>query len=506
MKTLLDKLYQHALKQPDVSAVISGGEWLDYAQLWRDVETAARNLEQLQVRSLGLYLDNGIEWIVTDLAALRAGIQVVPLPWFFSDQQLRHAIRSGQVDHVVGAHNLPSGLGGHGKPTAFCRDSQIYPVGNPASNQKPAKDGKLSFTSGSTGHPRGIELPAALIEQTCIALTQVIPHERIRVHLGMLPYATLLENIAGIYLPLMLGRTVQAEPAAAIGLTPDLSLDPQILARTFTRARPNSLILTPQLLELLCILGEQAAIDTSTLAYVAVGGAHVSPSLIDRAHAVGIPAYQGYGLTEFASVATLNTPQHHRAGSTGKPLPGVEVSLGKDDEIRLSRTIQVVEGGDTRRRKITVETGDYGTLDNDGFVFVHGRQSNLIILANGRNVSPEWVESELNSSSQVAQSYVFSADGRKLSALIFTPAQDDSIIDAEVHRINRGLPAYAQIDLWHRLDQPFSRANRTLTANGRLRRQQIQQLLPRLTNHGNTSRPPLSADSFLFQFKEPKVC
>jgi long-subunit acyl-CoA synthetase (AMP-forming) len=130
-----------------------------------------------------------------------------------------------------------------------------------------------------------------------------------------------------------------------------------------------------------------------------------------------------------------------------------------------------------------VQTGDFGSIDSDGFIYVQGRKSNLIILSSGRNVSPEWVETELNSSPLIMQSYVFSETGSELSALLVTagPGVGNSAVDAEVERINLGLPAYAQIKHSHLLPHPFSRDNQMLTANGRLRRLQIKQQLPALS-------------------------
>jgi len=254
------------------------------------------------------------------------------------------------------------------------------------------------------------------------------------------------------------------------------------LQQTFNQIQPNSLIVTPQLLELFCLLVENDAIDPACLVFVAVGGAHVGESLMRRTRSLGIPAYEGYGLTEFGSVAILNTPQHNRIGSVGKPLPGVKVELAADGEICLSTALWQSDTEIQRPQKITVKTGDFGSIDRDGFVYVHGRKSNLIVLSSGRNVSPEWVETELNSSLLISQSYVFGENRSELSALLVTagPGVANSALDAEIECINLRLPAYAQIKHWHRLWYPFSRDNQMLTVNGRLRRLQIELLLPTL--------------------------
>ena len=255
------------------------------------------------------------------------------------------------------------------------------------------------------------------------------------------------------------------------------------------------------MLELLCRLAEAGAIDPDCLAFVAVGGARVGEKLVTRAHAAGIPAYEGYGLTEFGSVAILNRPRCERIGSVGKPLPGIDVSLADDGEICLATELPGSAGEPPRRHR--VGSGDYGAIDEDGFVYVHGRKSSLIVLANGRNVSPEWVETELNASPSILQSFVFAGPGAGLCALLFAAggvARD--AIDAEVARVNRELPPYARIREWHRLPRPFSTNNQMLTANGRLRRAQIGRRLPELLAASRTQAPASAGSSAHFAFQE----
>ena len=507
MSLVLEQIALHARQTPHAIAVRSGAASIDYERLLADLECIAHRLEQNRVGTLGVYLDNGIEWIVVDLAAIAAGVRLVPLPWFFSDEQLRHAVDSGGVDHIVASDGLPAGIAAAGRAGKLYREARLQPVLSLSGAAAGATHGgKISYTSGTTGRPRGVVLEQAFIERNATAIAEAIPHRALGAHLGILPYSTLLENIAGVYLPLMLGKTVHAEPAECIGLSPSLGIDPQRLQREFNRVQPSSLILTPQLLELFCRLAESHAIEPNCLGFVAVGGARVAEALLSRARAVGIPAYEGYGLTEFGSVATLNTPQRDRIGSVGQALPGVTVSLAGDGEICLETRFDDTDGGG--QRTVRVSTGDYGRIDDDGFVYVHGRKSNLIVLPNGRNVSPEWVEAELDASLLIAQSYVFAADDSSLSALLM-PADASLVnheLDDEIERINHGLPPYARIRTWLRLTQPFSTRNRMLTANGRLRRAQIHAQLPALLVTSRTLQPALTGVSSNFDLQEINPC
>jgi long-subunit acyl-CoA synthetase (AMP-forming) len=505
MNGLVEKIGCQATYNPAAIAVRSRDRQLSYAELMDAVQQSKAQLRGLGIGSLGLYLDNGIDWIVYDLAALAAGIRVVPLPWFFSEAQIAHAIADAELDGILFDRALPAGVTGCGVILQGYGDSRLQRIAPRCelSSCMTRVSAKVSYTSGSTGTPSGVALEAGFIGETAESLCRAIADLDIESHLSILPYATLLENIAGVYVPLLLGRCVYAEPSADIGLSASLGLEPLKLQASFNRVRPDSLILTPQLLDVLCLLAEAAAINPDCLRFVAVGGARVAPALLRRARGLGIPAYEGYGLTEFASVATLNTPQNDRVGSVGKPLPGVKVSIVEDGEICLESSFDSTVS--EQRQRIRIRSGDYGCIDNDGFVYVHGRKSNLIVLASGRNVSPEWIESELNVSALISQSYVFSECGQRLSALLATTA-NDAEIESEISRINDTLPAYARVSDWYRLATPFSRQQQTLTANGRLRRSQIMRQLPELLAFRQAEAPLSRGREASFSLQETNPC
>lgn len=126
---------------------------------------------------------------------------------------------------------------------------------------------------------------------------------------------------------------------------------------------------------------------------------------------LGVPILQGYGLTETSPVISVNTPSANRAGSVGRPLPGVEVRIATRrtnavaGEI-LTRGPHVMKGY-YRREDLTrtvidarrwFHTGDLGYLDGEGFLHVTGRLKNLIVLGGGKKVQPEEVEAVLSRS------------------------------------------------------------------------------------------------------------
>jgi long-subunit acyl-CoA synthetase (AMP-forming) len=237
--------------------------------------------------------------------------------------------------------------------------------------------------------------------------------------------------------------------------------------------QPESLILVPELLQLLVMAAERGWTVPDSLRFIAVGGASVSPSLLARADAVGLPVYEGYGLSECASVVCLNTPEARRRGSVGKPLPHVRLRLTAAGEIVIAGPTMLGYLGDAAR-EVPDEwhTGDLGEIDSDGFVYVRGRARNVFITSYGRNVAPEWVEREI--AQRLPQRPVLvHGEAQPFPVALVSGVQDESeaaVIERVIAEANATLPDYARIRRWARVPEPFSYANGMLTSNGRLRR------------------------------------
>jgi long-subunit acyl-CoA synthetase (AMP-forming) len=253
------------------------------------------------------------------------------------------------------------------------------------------------------------------------------------------------------------------------------ALDPQRVLRILATSQPESIVLVPELLRLLIRAAQGGHSLPRTLKFIAVGGAAVSRSLLDEASDLGLPVYEGYGLSECASVVCLNTPEHRRPGSVGRPLPHVRVGVDEQGQIIVSGAVMSGYLGDAPQHGLnTVATGDLGEIDADGYVYVRGRTRNIFITSFGRNVSPEWVESELAHEPAIRHAIAFGEAQPAVSALL-SPARPDIPADAlqsAVERANSRLPAHAQIRSWVRMPDAPSFANGLLTANGRIRREQ----------------------------------
>lgn len=454
MKTLWQHLKQHALTQPRRTALIDADQRLDYGDLLAQIQRRSRAISRSRGKVMALALPNSVEWVLWDLAALHAGICCVPLPAFFSKEQLSHVIADAAVDTMLDEHGLRA----------------IAPV-NPDCDPGLCK---ITYTSGSTGSPKGVCLTHEGIEQLNQALLEVLGTSFARHHLSVLPLSVLLENVAGLYPALMAASTIHLYDSAA------LMSDPAKLRGALADTRASTAILVPELLRALLACRQDEQHNLTALQFVAVGGARVTSALVSHAHEQGLPVYSGYGLSECGSVVSLNTPEHNRADSAGRVLPHLNANV-IDGEIVVANPVargylgQVPFSG--------LYTGDCGEIDEDGYLYIGGRRDNLIVTSWGRNVNPEWVEAKLLDRPGVVQAIVCGEAERSLSALIVaSPQASTDAIAQAIRKTNLELPHYARVHRWRRVD-PFTRANGQLTGNGRPVRAHIQKIYSLTEQH-----------------------
>ncbi|PAU54668.1 long-chain acyl-CoA synthetase [Pseudomonas sp. PIC25] len=466
MQPAIDRLWAALAAHGERVALRQGALSLSYVALRREAEERAGQLEALCVRRVALALDNGPEWALWDLALLRAGKVCVPLPGFFSSGQRRHVLDSAGIDTLIGAADETARALGFEErlPGLWQRDpGEVTAL--------PAGTRKITYTSGTTGQPKGVCLDAEVQLRVAESLWQSSRSREVERHLCILPLAVLLENIAGIYVPLLAGAEIDLPSLADVGIKGGSGLDLPCFLTTLAQSRPHSLILLPQLLLALVTAAERGMPLPDSLRFVAVGGGRVAEQLLQRADALGLPVFEGYGLSECASVVCLNTPEARRIGTVGKPLPHLEVRLSEDGEVLVRGARLLGYLGEPAPQDEWLATGDLGHFD-EGFLVLHGRRKHQFITAYGRNVNPEWVEAELVQQLPIAQAWLHGeALAENIAVLVprFPTCSDDELA-AAVAKVNRVLPDYARVHRWLRAEQPFNEANGLATANGRLRR------------------------------------
>ncbi|HEY2205794.1 MAG TPA: long-chain fatty acid--CoA ligase [Pseudonocardia sp.] len=155
------------------------------------------------------------------------------------------------------------------------------------------------------------------------------------------------------------------------------------------------------------------------------GGAPLGERLGHFFRGIGLPIYEGYGLTETSGGATVNTPEHQRIGTVGRPLAGSRVRISDEGEILLGGDL--VFRGYWNNPDATAETmsegwfhtGDLGELDDDGYLRITGRKKELIVTAGGKNVAPAVLEDRLRAHPLISQCMVV-GDGQPFIAALIT--------------------------------------------------------------------------------------
>lgn len=446
-----------------------------YAQMMQAARALADQLSRLGVKRVGLCGDNSVAWVLADLACLLADVVCVPVPVFFSKSQTSHLIERAGLDGLLSVQADTAGQHlGHG---VWFRSLPVSAAGA----WMPQQTAKITFTSGSTGTPKGVCLSVGQMAATTLALKERLAGVEPERHLCILPMATLLENIAGIYLPLLMGGTVMVAPLQTLGMTGSSGLDLGRLVEGINRISPHSLILVPELAMALVTAAEQGQLKNTSFRFLAVGGGRVSSELLVRGRAAGLPLYEGYGLSECSSVVALNVPGAECEGSVGEPLSHVEVRVDERARILVRGNTHLGYLGDKPEVDEWLDTGDLGALDPAGYLSVSGRAKNLLITSFGRNISPEWLESELIQAVGACQAVVFGDGDPHLSALLVVQdGRSPEQLRSSLSRLNAGLPDYARLEAVYIRRQLLTQAQGHITANGRPVRHQLQADLPTL--------------------------
>lgn len=442
---------------PKSLAIIDGEISLTYEKLFWEIANAVSLIKNYG--NIGLMAKNSAAWVIIDLAAVAAGVTLIPIPYFFSDEQIRHVISDSKINTIL--TDEPEKFSGNQAEDFLVGEKLISKISLCSPNVlEKTNVAKITYTSGTTGSPKGVCLTQTAIETVADSLLKTLGANISKRHLALLPFGVLLENIAGIYTTLLAGATL---------FISNTSYEPQNLSEIISHSKAQSCILVPELLKIFLYL----PCDFSQFSYVAVGGASVSKDLLLEAEKRKLPVFQGYGLSECASVVSINTPKNNRVGSVGKLLPHIKLNIADDGEIIILQPLFLGYLGSEKNLVHPFPTGDIGHLDSDGYLYISGRKKNIFITSFGRNISPEWLESELLGKSEILQAAVFGEARPFPTAIIFTKNPNAAAL--QIKELNQILPEYAEIKSYIFAPEPFSTKNGQLTGNGKLRRQTIFQ-------------------------------
>lgn len=427
----------------------------------------------------------------------------------------------------------------------------------------------IVYTSGTTGAPKGVVLTHANIVFNARALTDRYGICSDDSTVSYLPLSHMFERTCGYYTFLFAGATITyADQMTTVGKDvaaahPTVLLAvPRVLEKAHAAARwkieghskrKQALVrnairglneranrryrgerVSPWL-ALKCALYDRLVAKKfrdaagGRLRIIVSGGASLDKRIAKILFVVGFNVLEGYGMTEASPVIACSPVDGIRIGTVGTPLDGVEVKIGKSDEI-LVRGPGVMRGYLGRPEETAealdsdgwLHSGDQGKLDVDGYLSITGRLKDLIVTSYGKNISPRPIEEKITRSKYVAQVMVC-GDNRKYLVALVVPerevieqyARDNDIafedyaallgtdgirelISGEIDRVNKTSPSYEQVRGFEVLSEAFTLENGMLTPTLKPRRGRIsmihEELIERLYEHLD-ARPVAGGDS-----------
>lgn len=316
----------------------------------------------------------------------------------------------------------------------------------------------ILFTSGTTGRSKGVMLSqqSLMDNATCMDMGEPVG----TVSLSVLPIHHAYCFTCDILACLCAGATICFNDSI------------MRLVKNLNIFNPDIILLVPMIMQTISYqLSELSSqhpevpkamlakkIFGTSLHTIYSGGAYLNPALIDEFAQYGIDVIQGYGMTEFSPRIAANVRGYIKKESVGVVIPGCEAKI-EDGEILVkgkSRMIGYYKDDVETAKALCGEwlrTGDLGYIDEDSFLFITGRKKNLIILANGENVSPEELENKYNGWLVAKELMVYSEDGKIIAEMF--PNNDfvklkgitniDEVFAEKTEEINAELPLYKRI-------------------------------------------------------------
>lgn len=454
MDTLIGLLSEAAAKFPDSTALEGEVEGRGRVSLTRRgllgrASALARALMEAGAKPgdmVALLAPNQPEWAVGYFGVLLAGGVFVPLDVNLKDGELANVLSRARPVCLLtdsgGEERARALAKGASAPCGVLRfdgerEAGPAPAELPGAGRGADDLALISFSSGTTGAPKGVMLTHGNIASNVRAVLGTFEAGEGDVFLSILPLHHMFESTGGLLIPLMSGAGVRYLA----------SLNPRLIADAMRGEGVTICLMVPALARLihkrvfsgveslagakrvafrllfalsgLCLsmgwrvggrlfpqvrksLGEN-------LRYFVSGGAALDAGVARDLLALGIEVIQGYGLTETSPITHANPPgARNRIGTVGPPIPGVEARVEPVEGADAGEGEVLIRGPNVMRGyfenpELTAEvlregwfrTGDVGRVDAAGYLTICGRSKNVIVSESGRNVYPEEVEEHL---------------------------------------------------------------------------------------------------------------
>jgi long-chain acyl-CoA synthetase len=496
---------------------------------------------------IGLYMKNCPEWVIVDMAAYRVGAIVVPIYPTLSETDVHYIINDSEMSVIVidseeryqiasTAQNSNQSLTNQSLTTVVsvsklnhkadnvCSFSEIYAqnlTGKQASVQQ-SDPASIVYTSGTTGQQKGVILTHGNFLSNITDILSVYDISSSDTALSFLPLSHVFERTAGYYLLIAKGATIyyaQSNLTVAKDLQqvkPTLIISvPRLYEKIYEKIMSQTTGLKKTLLNWALSVGKTAAVGQTSgvksliaeylvfkkirdktggnLRFCISGGAPLAPHLCHFFHTIGLLILEGYGLTETAPVIACNTETNYKFGTVGHPLPNVTVKVAEDGEL-ITYGPNIMKGY-WKKEKETREaftsdggflTGDIVSIDNEGYISIVDRKKNLIVLSNGKNIAPHYIESTIVKSLYIDQVIVIGDHQKFLSALIVpnwetiplkskSKASLNTLIQDELNQYQSSLSHYETVKKFIIVAQPFTEETGELTPTLKPKRKVISK-------------------------------
>ena len=397
-----------------------------------------------------LYAKNAPEWSMAFFGVIKAGGTVAPVAHDSTTSELVNIARaSGAVGLIIGEDlldkrpDLAAALSKEGLPTRLWPFESVFALQPLAveeergralvSKHNPDAVASLIFTSGTTGHPKGVMLTHRNFTFMVSELLRTFDLGPTDGMLSVLPLHHTFEFSTGLLVPLARGARITylqeltgdaisnvlktGKITAIVGVPAvwetlrrrvlqkfsDRSAVVESLVNALTRANFELRSRTGIDLGMFVFFPVHKGFG-GRVRYMISGGSSLPPEVLKTFYGMGFDFFEGYGLTETAPVLSVTTPKKKPVlGSVGQPLPGVEIKIDSPDASGVGEVIargRNVMAGYWENPEATAQairdgwfhTGDLGRFDGDGNLFIVGRSKDVIIDSNGKNVYPDEVE------------------------------------------------------------------------------------------------------------------
>ncbi len=507
MTTSLIKLTEQRIRSQWNMMALSDyqGDNFTYAEVAQSIRSCHEMFQHYGIKRgdrIALCGDGCARWAIAFLAVTTYGAVSVPILTTFTAKQIQNIVTHSEARMLFASRHILRMLNTEDMPLLeqlFTIDTLRAPTSpslEPSdieykAEASPEDMAMLNYTSGTTGNSKGVILPYRAFVGNYVGFQYEFGRlmKPGTAHVSILPLAHMYGLTLELICPFLSGCHI-----TFLTHTPS----PTLLTRALSEIRPRVVMAVPLVIQKLTqktlnpIIRKTGVEKMTTwplvgyffklyirhklikafggrISLIVTGGAGINPTIAHQLLSLRFPLAEAYGATECAPLITLNTDKRHRPLSCGKGVAGMEIRIDSSDPAQIPGEV-LTRGTNTmkgyfKNPEATAEvldqegwyhTGDNGTIDADGYLYIKGRKKNMLLGSNGQNIYPEEIEDQLNVMLLVQESLVVQRKAGELIALVYPnykEARELGLTDEQVANImklnnidiNDLVPSYERI-------------------------------------------------------------